>query len=168
MPSRSWSRGWRAVASVSIRPTSSSCSVISSRSWMRWRNRNMSTELVPVSNKITNIRQLLEKSKGQIKLALPAHLTPERMIRIAMTSIQKNSDLLNCTPQSLIGCVIQSAQLGLEPDSVLGHAYLVPFKTTCTFIIGYKGLQRLARQSGEISKIWSKVVYANDYFDYEE
>src|SRR5262245_30309174 len=126
----------------------------------------MSTELVPVANKVQTIRQLLDKSKAQIKMALPAHLTPDRMIRTAMTSIQKNPDLLNCTPQSLIGCVIQSAQLGLEPDSVLGHAYLVPYKTTCTFIVGYKGLLRLARRSGEISWIDAVVVHANDDFKY--
>jgi len=127
----------------------------------------MSTQLATRNEKVTSIRALLEKSKNQIKLALPSHLSPDRMLRIAMTSIQKTPELLNCTPESLIGAVIQSAQLGLEPDGVLGHAYLVPYGKTCTFIPGYKGLLMLARRSGEISTVLAEVVHEKDRFEFE-
>lgn len=126
-----------------------------------------STELVPANSKIQSIRQLLDKSKGQIKMALPSHLNPDRMIRVAMTSVQKNPDLLNCTPQSLVGAIIQSSQLGLEPDGVLGHAYLIPYGKVCTFIPGYKGLLALARRSGEISTIIAETVHSKDVFEFE-
>lgn len=127
----------------------------------------MSTQLAPRQEKIISIRALLEKSKPQIKMALPTHLNPDRMLRIAMTSIQKTPELLNCTPESLLGAIIQSAQLGLEPDGALGHAYLIPYKNVCTLIPGYKGLLSLARRSGEISTIIAEAVHAKDVFEYE-
>lgn len=127
----------------------------------------MSNALINRNDKVSTIRTLLDRSKNQIKMALPSHLNPDRMLRIAMTSLQKNKDLLECTPESLIGAIIQSAQLGLEPDGVLGHAYLVPYGKVCTFIPGYKGLLALARRSGEISTILAEVVHAKDVFEFE-
>ena len=80
----------------------------------------MSTEMLPLQKKAATVRSLLEKSRGQIALALPKHMNADRMLRIAMTSIQRNPALLDCEPISLVGAVIQSSQLGLEPDGVLG------------------------------------------------
>lgn len=127
---------------------------------------NPNTQIVPRVDKAETIRVMLEKSKQQISLALPRHLNADRMLRIAMTSVRRTPELLACTPQSLVGAVIQAAQLGLEPDGVLGHAYLVPFKETCQLIVGYKGYIDLARRSGQLSTIYARVVYAGDQFDY--
>jgi recombination protein RecT len=127
---------------------------------------NPNTQIVPANTKIATIRTLLEKSKPQIALALPRHLSADRMLRVAMTSIQRTPSLLACNQATLIGAVIQAAQLGLEPDGVLGHAYLVPFKDTCQLIIGYKGYIDLARRSGQLSTIYARVVYSKDQFEY--
>lgn len=116
------------------------------------------------NNPINTIRALLEKSKGQIAMALPKHLSADRIVRVAMTSIQRTPKLLDCDPKSLIGAIIQSAQLGLEPDGVLGHAYLIPYGNTVQFIPGYKGLIDLARRSGQVVSIGSHVVYSNEKF----
>ncbi len=119
---------------------------------------------------INSIRTLLEKSKGQIAMALPKHLNADRIIRVAMTSIQRTPQLLECDPITLVGAVIQSSQLGLEPDGILGHAYLVPFRNTkknrmeVQFIPGYKGLIDLARRSGQVNRISAHVVYENEHF----
>lgn len=129
----------------------------------------MSTSLT-VQQKVTGIRDLLEKSKAQIAMALPKHCTPERMLRVTMTAVQRNPALLDCDPRSLIGCVVEASQLGLEPDGVLGHAYLVPFRnkktgrTECQLIPGYKGLVELSRRSGQISTVYAKVVHAKDKY----
>jgi len=123
-------------------------------------------QIMTKNQKVANIRGLLEKSKSQMALALPKHVTVDRLLRIAMTSIQKTPKLLDCSPQSLIAAVMQSAQLGLEPDGVLGQAYLVPYKTTCQLIPGYKGLLKLARQSGELSTIQAHAVRENDHFEF--
>lgn len=125
---------------------------------------------------IDTFRDLLDKLRPQLQLALPKHVDVGRMIRICVTTLQRNPDLLTCTQESVLGCLFQCAQLGLEPDGLLGHAYLIPFKerkngqvvrTVCTLIVGYKGLLKLARQSNEIQSISARVVYSKDEFDYE-
>lgn len=125
---------------------------------------------------IDTFRELLDKLRPQLQLALPKHVDVGRMIRICVTTLQRNPDLLTCTQESVLGCLFQCAQLGLEPDGLLGHAYLIPFKerkngqvvrTVCTLIIGYKGLLKLARQSNEIQSISARVVYSKDEFEYE-
>lgn len=126
------------------------------------------------------IMDLFEQMKPAIAQAIPQHMTPERLLRIATTSIRTNPKLKICTPESLLGAVMQCAQLGLEP-SILGHAYLVPYKNKkkdaqgrelgyvdeAQFQIGYKGLIELARRTGQISSIMAQAVYEKDEFEYE-
>lgn len=105
---------------------------------------------------------------AQLKMALPRHLSPERMIRVAVTAIQKTPKLMECSQQSLIASIVEASQLGLEPDGVIGHAYLVPYqnrktnRTEAQLMIGYKGLIELARRSDQIGAINAEIVYAND------
>lgn len=120
----------------------------------------------PQVNPIAVLRDLLERSKTQIALALPRHLTPERMIRLAMTAFQKDGKLAACDLKSVVAAVMGASQLGLELDGALGHAYLVPYGKTCQLIIGYKGMLALARRSGEVSTVAAHVVYSNDYFQF--
>ncbi len=113
---------------------------------------------------IDTVREVFEKMKPQFAMALPKHITPDRMVRVALTAIQNTPKLLECDKQSLYSAVMRSAQLGLEPDGVLGQAYLIPFAGKVQFIVGYKGLIDLARRSGEVSNIIAKEVCANDIF----
>lgn len=127
-------------------------------------------QILPVAQeRAANIRSLLEKSRKQMEAALPKHLTADRLLRVAMTSIQRTPKLLECTPKSLLACVMTCAQLGLEPDQFLGQAYLVPFRNKgtmeCTLIPGYRGYIALARRSGEVQSVSSQVVYEKDSFD---
>ena len=107
---------------------------------------------------------------SQIKLALPANLTPERFERIVLTAISSNPKLQECTPTSFLGAMMTAAQLGVEPNTPLGQAYLIPYRNKgvmeCQFQLGYKGMMDLAYRSGQISTIQSQVVYQNDEFDY--
>jgi recombination protein RecT len=84
-----------------------------------------------------------------------------------MTAVTANPKLATCTPQSFIGAVMNAAQLGLEPNTPLGQAYLIPYGNQCQFQVGYKGLIQLARNSGQISLIKAYTVYKNDDFSYE-
>lgn len=115
---------------------------------------------------IEDVRATLERLKPQLLLALPKHLTPERLCRVAMTAIQNTPALLNCDRTSLFAAIFTCAQLGLEPDGVLGQAYLVPFKGKVQFIPGYRGLLSLARNSGEVRSIQAQEVCAKDRFEY--
>lgn len=128
-------------------------------------------ELTSRREQVDSVRVLLERFKPQIQTALPKHLTPDRMLRLVMTCVANEPKLLDCTRESLIGAVIQLSQLGLEPG-VLGHAYLLPFRDNKTgtmkvnLIPGYKGLLKLARNSGQILNVQAHVVYKQDHFEY--
>jgi recombination protein RecT len=100
------------------------------------------------------LAQLVETLKPEIAKALPAHLSADRLARMALTN-----------PQSFLGALMTCSQLGLEPGP-LGEAYFVPFKGEVTFIPGYRGLIKLAWQSGQLSSIAAHVVHKNDEFDF--
>lgn len=117
-----------------------------------------------------SIKQWITAMEPQIKKALPKVMTPERFSRITMTAVSTNPKLGNCTPASFVGAMLQAAQLGLEPNTPLGQAYLIPYKNKgkdeVQFQIGYKGLIDLAHRSGEFKNIEARVVYENDEFEY--
>ena len=117
-----------------------------------------------VKNKSDAIRQLLNTPavQAQISKALPAICKPERFMRIAMTAITKNPKLAECTQASLMGCLLDIAQLGIEADG--RRAHLIPYGTTCTLIIDYKGLVELVKRSGEVVTIHADKVCKNDDF----
>ncbi len=108
---------------------------------------------------------LLTSQKEQIKLALPKHMTPDRMLRISLTELRKSQQLQLANPLSFLAAVIQCSQLGLEPGSALGHAYLIPYKSEVQVIIGYRGMIELARRSGQIESIGAYCVYERDTFE---
>lgn len=121
-------------------------------------------------NPMVAFRDFLQARRGEIAAALPKHLTPDRMIRLALTEFTKNKTLQQCTPASVYAGIIQASQLGLE-IGVMGQAYLVPYQnrkagtTEAQFIPGYKGLIALARRSGEVTSIETHIAYENDEFD---
>lgn len=119
------------------------------------------------------VKHLLEANKQVIAQALPKHMNPERLMRVAITSVTSVPSLLECYVPTLIGGIIQCSAMGLEPNTVLGHAYLVPFwnnkkkRKDAQVIVGYKGLIDLARRSGQIVSIAAHAVHKNDDFKYE-
>lgn len=110
------------------------------------------------------LSDLLRARKDSIAQLVPKHLTPERLMRVAVNCVSKTPKLQECTPTSLLQSVLVAAELGLEPGGALGHLYLVPYKDQCTAIIGYRGLIELARRSGEIASIRAVVVHEKDSF----
>ncbi len=120
-----------------------------------------------------NIAALLSdpKVKSQMALALPKHVTADRLARVALTEVRRNPALGRCDQHSFLGALMLCAQLGLEPGGPLGHAYLVPFenrkagRTEVQFILGYRGMIELARRSGQIVSIEARAVYPDDKFE---
>jgi recombination protein RecT len=124
------------------------------------------TQAKPVTfnQQITNY---LKSMAPAMKAVLPKHMTPDRMMRIALSEIRKTPKLAECSIESLAGAVMQATKLGLEPG-VLGHCYLIPFKNKgnmeVQFVIGYKGLIDLTRRSGQVLSIQAQAVHENDEF----
>lgn len=115
---------------------------------------------------IESVRRALELMKPQLATVLPAHLTADRLLRVVMTALQSTPALLDCDRASLHRAVMTCAQLGLEPDGVLGQAWLVPSRGKVQLVPGYRGLLALARDSSQILSINAQAVHRNDHFDY--
>jgi recombination protein RecT len=84
------------------------------------------------------------------------------MRRLYLTVFNNSPALKACSPASVIGCLLKSAQLGLEPDG--GKLYLIPRSGECTVQIGFQGYIELARRSGQIAAIEANIVYETDDF----
>lgn len=117
------------------------------------------------------MQMYIKSMEGEIKKALPSVITPERFTRMTLSAISVNPKLASCTPASFLGAMMSAAQLGLEPNTPLGQAYLIPFKNKgvdeVQFQLGYKGLIDLAYRSGEVELVQAHVVYENDTFECE-
>src|SRR5574344_1528616 len=94
----------------------------------------------PAQRKQDTVRGLLKSMEGEIKNALPAYLPVEKFIRTALTAINSNPKLASCSQESLLAAIMNSAQLGLEFNTPLGEAYLIPYGNRVNFQLGYQGL----------------------------
>ena len=137
----------------------------------------MSTELVKQDPRLNAIKRQLDEGKRLIAQVAPKHLTADRMVRLAMLAVSKQPKLAECSPLSILKSMMVASELGLEPGGALGHGYLVPYRVNqakrgeparwvneCQFIAGYRGLAKLARNSGEIEIVEAHPVYPGDKF----
>lgn len=126
-----------------------------------------------VSTDRKTLQDYMKVMAPEIKKALPSVITPERFTRIVLSAISSTPQLAKCTPQSFLGAMMTAAQLGMEANTPLGQAYLIPYNnrkkgvTECQFQLGYKGLIDLAYRSGEVSIIQAHEVCSNDEFEYQ-
>lgn len=120
-----------------------------------------------IQNKANNLKKLMEASKKEIEAALPKHITPDRMLRIALTEARKTPKLLECNQASFLGAVIQASQLGLEPGGALGQCYLIPYGQEVNFQVGYRGMLSLAMRSEAVSHVSARAVHEGDVFEWE-
>ena len=119
------------------------------------------------SQKERALAGLLQSLGPQIARALPRHLTPDRMARVCLTAIRTAPALADCTKESFVASIMSAAQLGLEPNTPLGHCYLIPYGTTCQLLIGYQGMIELALRTGRVTSIKAMVVREGDHFEFE-
>lgn len=120
---------------------------------------------------IREMQDLVLRMQDQINMALTGTaLPPERFTRIVLTTLSSSEQLQKCTPITFLGAMMQAAQLGLEPNTPLGQAYLIPYRNhgrlECQFQVGYKGnIDLFYRYGGK--DLQAKAVYENDTFEFE-
>jgi recombination protein RecT len=137
------------------------------------------TKMVAREAGFGTVKSYFESQRATLAAVLPKHVSPDRMLKIALGALRTTPKLMECTVESLMGAVVQCSQLGVEPNTPLGHAYLIPFekrknqggewiteKTEVQIVIGYRGLIDLARRSGQIVSIAAHAVHENDHFEY--
>ena len=126
---------------------------------------------------VKNVQHLLwnDQARDQLAAVAAKHMSAERLMRVVANAIRTTPKLQECEPMSFLGALMQSAALGLEPNTILGHSYLVPFENKrkgiveVQLIVGYKGLIDLARRSGHITAIHAGIHYSDDeLWEYEE
>jgi recombination protein RecT len=124
-------------------------------------------------NQQPDLRAFVNSMSGELARAVPEHLKPERIARIALTSLNTVEHLAECTQASFAGALMTCAQLGLEPGGPAGEAYLLPFYSSkagayeVQLVIGYQGMVKLFWQSPIAQGLDARVVKENDLFDYE-
>jgi recombination protein RecT len=106
-----------------------------------------------------------EEFKERILNALPKHLSPDRMISVALTAMTTTPGLKKCTQESFFRSMLKLSQVGLEPDGRLVH--LIPYGDQVQLIIDFKGLVELAMRSGKVANIHADVVRENDEFEWD-
>lgn len=124
--------------------------------------------------RIKTVKQLMAGQMDRIKAVLPAHMTPERMLRVVQTAVTKNPRLLECTDVSLVACFVMCSELGLEPNTPLGYAHIIPYNNwnrtlrqkimEATVQIGYQGLMELVRRSGPNRYVYPEIIHERDEF----
>jgi len=131
------------------------------------------TTAVAKSGQPKTLNDYIKSMEGEIAKALPSVITPERFTRMTLTAVRTTPKLAQCEPMSFLAAMMSAAQLGLEPNTPLGQAYLIPFKNNkkgvmeVQFQIGYKGLIDLAYRSGDVEIVQAQCVYENDTFECE-
>lgn len=113
----------------------------------------------------TDLLGFLQKGSSAIESVLPKHLNAERMMRLATTSFSRDAKLRECSGVSIFGSLMVASFLGLEPG-VDGDGYLIPYKGTCTFVPGWKGLVRLLNNAGKATT-WTGAVYEGDDWEFQ-
>lgn len=117
-----------------------------------------------VKQKVRTARALFQQMRPQFEMALPRHVGVDRFLRMALTAVQKTPKLLDCTTESLLSALLESARLGLEPGTK--QAAIVPYGDKATFIAQWQGLVELMYRSGQITSVVADFIHENDRWAY--
>lgn len=109
------------------------------------------------------MRPILDATPRLEKL-LPSGMNLDRFVMQIRVAMSKSVKLQECTPASIVGAVLEAADLGLDPSGRLGSAYIIPFKGMATLVPGYRGLIDLAGRSGLVRSINAYAVHEKDHF----
>jgi recombination protein RecT len=92
--------------------------------------------------------------------------------QFAIQTLQGNQYLQKCVPHTIQNAIVNVASIGLTLNPARGYAYLVPEYSKanggqeCQLRISFKGLMKIATDSGQIEWVKADVVKANDKFSF--
>jgi recombination protein RecT len=142
------------------------------------RNSNAGHNAVDTTRPYTVFDMLKsDKVRGAIATVVGKHMNADRFTKLAILAVQRTPRLMQCNPQSVLGAIMASATLKLEPNTPLGQAYLIPYKRRslqddkwvdtwdCQFQIGYRGYHALALRSDVVAVIESEAIREGDVFE---
>lgn len=124
--------------------------------------------------RVQKLAKMMEARRDEFGEVIRNQITPQRFIRLVFGAFRKNPKLIECTDISIVSALMDCAAIGLEPNTPLGEAWIIPYRNKrsgvveCQLQIGYQGYLRLLYDSGHIRDVTAKEVCANDKFIYEE
>lgn len=107
---------------------------------------------------------LIRQHKKAIAALMPEGYTVGRLQALVWHAFKDTPRLNQCAPLSVLGCAMEAAKLGLEPNTTQQHCFLIPYGGECQFVIGYRGLLHLIRRGGEVSDAEATLVYSEEKF----
>lgn len=118
----------------------------------------------PANPKLALIKSSLERLQPSFQAVLPKHVTPDRMVRLALLAVNRQPALLECTPTSIAEAVMRVSVWGLEIGET---AHIVAYGNQATAIADYKGLIEMAIRAKAILKCDARIVREGDVFEVE-
>lgn len=122
--------------------------------------------VIIAANHISSAR---EKFESMVRRT-GAQLIFEREARFALEIVQNSNNLQKADPATIYSSILNVASLGLSLNPVQGEAALIPRWNKkkkmhdCTVSPMYRGLVRLATESGRVSHIKAELVFESDDF----
>ena len=121
------------------------------------------------------VRKAIDTQSSAFAAVLPSHVDTDRFARLVLTAVKSTPDLMQCfgTEQgktSVLLAAMQAAAVGLEPNTPTQDCWLLPRRRNgiweAQLSLGYRGLLKLVRRSGQIASVHADVVYEADHFHY--
>lgn len=131
------------------------------------------------------VRGMIEAQSSAFRTVLPKHVDPDRFARLTLAAVKASPQLMQCFDTemgqtSVLLAAMQAAAVGLEPNTPTQDAWILPRRKKITgvngqpdtwvweaqLMIGYRGLLKLARRSGDIKTVFAAVVREGDHFVY--
>lgn len=110
-----------------------------------------------MDNKITTeqprLRSLLQTKEISERFQEVLGKRANAFMSSIVSAVAANKNLQECDPMSVVAAASIAAALDLPINPSLGFAHIVPYKTTATFQIGWKGFIQLAMRSGQYQTI---------------
>lgn len=142
----------------------------------------MSGAITTPAADVKSFRDLIETPgyKAGLAQALTTGVDPDRVVKIILSAMNKNPDLLKCTTLSMYNACIECATLNLWPGPQ-GHIYLIKrnnkvkengqerYENQANAMIGYRGMIELAYRSNVIvpGSFIGQTIHQNDHLEYE-
>ena len=112
--------------------------------------------------------KILVQRQDQIAAAVPDQINIARVITFMNLAIAGKPQLRNCTRASFLKALVECVTLGLEPNTPLGHAWLIPYGNEAKFQVGYQGLMTLAYRSDRLDTIMAECVFKDERYEHEK
>tara|TARA_R100000963_G_scaffold9453_2_gene6274 strand:- start:1519 stop:2616 length:1098 start_codon:yes stop_codon:yes gene_type:complete len=118
------------------------------------------------TTKQNDLVTLIQNRVTQFADVLPPGSNAKKFVTQALMAIERSPKLQQCEAKSIIKALYECASYGLEPNGSLSEADLVPYGKRVEFLIGYRGLMKLASNTGMVRMFDFGVIHENDEVDY--